>query len=73
MGLELLPTDHNGDISQDVSAAEPVEVEQHVTGMAGEFNAAVCCTCHFVHLHRNSSKYSKTFAKKNISLPKINK
>lgn len=64
MGLELLPADHNGDISQDVSDAEPVEVEQHVTGMASEFNAAVCCTWHFVHLHKNSSKYCKYLQKR---------
>lgn len=40
---KLLPTDQNGDIGQDVSAAQAVEVEQHITRMASECDAAVCC------------------------------
>ncbi len=52
MGPELLPTDHNGDIGQDVSAAEAVEVEQHITSMASERNAAVCCTWHRSPAHK---------------------
>lgn len=63
MGPELLPTNHNGDISQEVSAAESIEIEQHVTSMASEFNAAICCTRHIVHLHKNYSKSIKILAK----------
>ena len=47
---ELLPADQDGDVRQDVSAAQPVQIEQNVTGMARELYAAVCRASHFVKL-----------------------
>ena len=39
-----------GDISQDVAAAEAVEVEQDVTRMACELNAAISSHGHAVEI-----------------------
>lgn len=39
-----------GDISQDVPAAEAVEVEQDVACMARELNAAICSCGHTVKI-----------------------
>lgn len=48
MCTELLSVDQDSDICEDVSAAEPVQVEQDITCMACELYAAVCCASHFV-------------------------
>lgn len=45
---KLLSVDQDSDICEDVSAAEPVQVEQDITCMACELYAAVCCASHFV-------------------------
>lgn len=48
MGSELLTAHHDDNISQDVTAAEAIKVEKHVTGMAGELDTAVSRGGHFV-------------------------
>lgn len=50
MSSKLLSVDQNSDVREDVSAAQPVQVEQDVAGMACELDAAVCCTRHFVEI-----------------------
>lgn len=44
----MLPVHLYGDVRQDVPAAEAVEVEQDVTCMACELNAAICSRGHAV-------------------------
>lgn len=48
---KLLSADKDGDISQDVPAAQPVQIEQNVTRMASELDAAVRCASHFVKIY----------------------
>lgn len=50
MSVKLLSVHLYGDISQDVPAAEAVEVEQDVTCMACELNAAICSRGHAVEI-----------------------
>lgn len=59
MGTKLLSVDQNGDVCEDISAAQPVQVEQDVAGMACELDAAVCCTRHFVKIcnERSGSEF----------------
>lgn len=45
---KLLSVDQDGDVGENISAAQPVQVEQDITGMPCELYAAVCCTSHFV-------------------------
>jgi hypothetical protein len=42
VSAEALTVNLDCDIRQDISAAEAVEVEQNITSMAGELNAAIC-------------------------------
>ena len=42
MSAEVLTVNLDSDVRQDISAAEAVEVEQNITGMAGKLNAAIC-------------------------------
>lgn len=48
--MKMLPVHLYGDISQDVPAAEAVEVEQDVACMACELNAAICSRGHAVKI-----------------------
>lgn len=48
MGSKLLTAHHYDNISQDVTAPEPIKVEKNVTGMAGELDTAVSRGGHFV-------------------------
>lgn len=48
--MKLLPFHLNCDVSQDVPAAEAVEVEQDVAGMARELYAAICSHGHAVKI-----------------------
>lgn len=45
-----------GDISEDVPAAETVEVEQDVTCVARELNAAICMRGHAVTIWARGKK-----------------
>lgn len=55
MCTELLPVHQDGDIGEDVSAAQPVEVEQHVAGVARELYAAVCCARHLLKICKHET------------------
>lgn len=46
--MKILSVHLYGDISQDVPAAEAVEVEQDVACMACKLNAAICSCGHAV-------------------------
>lgn len=50
MSMKLLPFHLNGDISQDVPAAEAIEVEQNVASMACELNTAICSHGHAIKI-----------------------
>lgn len=56
VSAKLLSVDKNCDVCEDVSAAQPVQVEQDIAGMACELDAAVCCTRHFVKICNEKSK-----------------
>lgn len=44
---KLLPAHQDRHVGEDVSASQPVQVEQHVARVARELDAAVCCASHF--------------------------
>lgn len=48
MGSELLTTNHNDNVSQDVPTPEAIKVKKNITGMAGELDTAVSRWGHFV-------------------------
>lgn len=48
--MKVLSVHLYGDISQDIPAAEAVEVEQDVACMACELNAAICSHGHSVKI-----------------------
>lgn len=50
VNMELLPVHLDGDVGQDVPAAEAVEVEQDVACMARELNAAISGHGHSVKI-----------------------
>lgn len=45
---KLLSVHQDGDICENVSAAQTIQVEQNITCMARELYAAVSCASHFV-------------------------
>lgn len=50
VNMELLPVHLDGDVGQDVPAAEAVEVEQDVACVARELNAAISGHGHSVEI-----------------------
>lgn len=50
MCSKLLSVDQNRDICKDISAAQSVQVEQDITCMTRELDAAVGCTSHFFEI-----------------------
>lgn len=58
MCVKLSVPDPHGDVSEDVSAAQAVEVEQHVSCMPCELDAAVCCAAHTNTLLRKTQKHT---------------
>lgn len=50
VSVKLLPSYKNGDVGEDVPAPQAIEVEEHVTCMASELDAAVCCATHAIRL-----------------------
>lgn len=50
MCTKLLPVDQDGDVRENVSAAQPVQVEQDIARMPGELYAAVCCARHLIYV-----------------------
>lgn len=50
MCAELLPVHQDCDIGENVSASQPVQVEQDITRVACELYAAVCCASHFLKI-----------------------
>lgn len=60
MSAKLLSVDQNGDICEDVPTAQPVEIEENITRVACELDAAVSCASHFVKICtvRNSAETS---------------
>ena len=52
MCTELLPVDQDGDICENISAAQPVQVEQDVAGVTRELYAAVRCASHLLKFCR---------------------
>lgn len=56
MGSKLLTAHHYDNISQDVAAPEAIKVEQNITGMAGELDAAVSRRGHFDFTCKKGSK-----------------
>lgn len=59
MCTKLLPVDQDSDICEDISTAQPVQVEQNITCMARELYAAVCCASHFVKFCKKKGKSIK--------------
>lgn len=66
MCTELLSVDQDSDICEDVSAAEPVQVEQDITCMACELYAAVCCASHFVKFCKTGKTTARLFHRSGI-------
>lgn len=52
---EALPVHLDGDVGQQVPAAEPVEVEQDVARVARELNTAICRHGHSVKLSKGKN------------------
>lgn len=48
--MELLPLHLDGDVGQNVPAAEAVEIQQDVAGVARELNAAISGHGHSVEI-----------------------
>lgn len=57
---KLLPVHQDCDIGEDVSAPQPVQVEQDVARVARELYAAVCCASHFLKIckHKTNTRGS---------------
>lgn len=50
VSVELLPLHLDGDVGQNVPAAEAVEIQEDVAGMARELNAAISGHGHSVEI-----------------------
>lgn len=55
---KLLPVHQDCDIGEDVSAPQPVQVEQDVARVARELYAAVCCASHFLKICKKQDKHT---------------
>lgn len=60
MCTKLLSVDQDGNICEDVPAAQPVQVEKDITGVACKLYAAVCCAGHFVKFCQQNPPPPKT-------------
>lgn len=56
VGSELLPVHDDDDVSQDIPASKAVEIEEDITRVAGELDAAVCRRGHLESARNTSGR-----------------